>query len=140
MLSAILFFLGCGGDGKGPKLGYVTGKVTLNGEPLVGASVRIEPENGAPSLGFVGKDGRYVMEYKTDKPGAPVGTFPIYVTVMAPRPDIVPDMDPAEEAKLRQEAVAKTGIPKEWRDGSTKITVKPGSNVFDIEMEREASK
>lgn len=137
--SVFLFVVGCSSDGKGPKLGYVTGKVTLDGEPLVGASVRIQPENGAPAMGLVGKDGKYEMIYKTDKPGAPVGTSQIFVALAYPEPELDYDMDPAKAAVLREKAAAKTGIPKKWRDGSNTITVAPGSNTFNIELIKESS-
>ncbi len=133
LVSGLIFSIGCGG-GDGPELGYVSGKVTLDGQPLAGATVTIQPDKGAPAIGHVGKDGSYEMEFKVDKPGAPVGTSKILVTLPFEEPMMNENMGPEEMAKATEKAAAKTGIPRKWRDGTSTITVAPGSNTFDIEM------
>ena len=52
-----LSLTGCGSDG--PERGVVTGKVTLNGDPLPNADVEFQPEEGSPSYGMTDEKGRY---------------------------------------------------------------------------------
>ncbi len=42
--------VGCGGDGQAP-LVPVHGKVTLDGKPLVGKTVKFIPDEGTPGIG-----------------------------------------------------------------------------------------
>jgi hypothetical protein len=133
-----LYIAGCGG-GDGPQLGYVTGKVTLNGQPLKGATVTISPATGSPSTGIVDQEGNYEMEYKFDRPGVTVGTHPIIVTVPIEFPPDTENLEKEQMEALVEELALETGVPKKWRDGSTTITVESGSNAFNIEMTRESA-
>ena len=63
-----LCLTGCGSDG--PERGVVTGKVTLNGEPLENADVEFQPEEGSPSYGMTDRKGWYDLMYTRDKRGA----------------------------------------------------------------------
>lgn len=140
LLAAVVCVIttGCGGD-DGPELGYVSGQVTLNGQPLKGATVTISPANGSPATGIVDDQGHYEVEYKFDRPGAPVGTHPIMVTVPFELPPQVERMEKEQIAVVVEKLAAETGVPKKWRDGTTTITVESGSNTFDIEMTRESA-
>lgn len=70
---------GCSGDG--PEVAPVSGRVTLDGAPLAGARIRFQPEasGGSPSYGTADQDGRYVLGYKRDQPGALIGWHTIRV-------------------------------------------------------------
>lgn len=70
--------LGCGGGREGTA--YVEGRVTLDGEPLAGATVLFVPQAGRPASGVTNADGRYVLEYEPGKRGAPVGTCRVQIT------------------------------------------------------------
>src|SRR5262245_49070668 len=47
---------GCSG-GDRPELGYVSGTVTMDGEPLVGVIVTFKPEQGRPAVDVTDADG-----------------------------------------------------------------------------------
>lgn len=75
---------GCGGDGR-PRLVKVTGKVTLDGQPLEGAIVAFQPitqdkaKYQRPSSGISESSGEFTIgTYGTDD-GLPVGKFKVGV-------------------------------------------------------------
>jgi len=72
---------GCGGDR--PKLGAVTGKVTLDGRPLKGARILFSPtelDRGRESVGFTDVEGNYELIYIRDIRGASIGTHVVRIT------------------------------------------------------------
>jgi hypothetical protein len=69
VLLAVTLTTGCGGE----QFGDVTGRVTLDGEPLVGATVEFQPEGGSPAYGVTDEQGRYKLLFSADQQGATVG-------------------------------------------------------------------
>lgn len=61
--------VGCGGE----QFGNVSGKVTLDGQPLAGATVEFSPEGGSPAYGVTDEQGRYTLLFSADQKGAAVG-------------------------------------------------------------------
>jgi hypothetical protein len=78
--SALLLPCIAGCFGRGPELAPVTGKVTLDGEPLEGAQVEFKPMQGNPSYGTTDGQGNYVLKYTKDKAGAVVGSHVVRIT------------------------------------------------------------
>jgi hypothetical protein len=77
-LSLLLGLLsGCGSSG--PELGIVSGTVTLDGQPLDGATVIFQPEVGKASFGRTDELGRYELRYLKDTMGAVVGPHQIEI-------------------------------------------------------------
>lgn len=77
LLGGLLFLLaGCGGQ----RFGDVTGKVTLDGEPLVGATVEFSPAGGSPAYGVTDEQGRYKLLFSSEQGGAPVGEHRVRIT------------------------------------------------------------
>ena len=75
------FFGGCTGDsGDAPKLGTVSGIVTLDGKPLSEAIVIFQPEKGRPSNGETDETGRYTLQYNADSNGAVIGNHVVKIT------------------------------------------------------------
>ncbi len=75
-----------GGAGH-PPLGPIHGRVTLDGEPFVGATVIFNPileknssEKLAASVGITDDNGRYILHYVKDVPGAAVGDHKVFIT------------------------------------------------------------
>ena len=106
-LLAVVLLLGCD---SGPQLGAVSGRVTLDDEPLSGAVVMYEPIGGGPSShAETDETGRYELMFSAGKPGAAVGRHA--VTVNTKRfhiPDSV-ERVPAKynrETQLEEEVVA----------------------------------
>ncbi|ADB18947.1 hypothetical protein Psta_4299 [Pirellula staleyi DSM 6068] len=73
-----MMLVGCGG---GVKAVPVTGVVTLNGQPVVGAGVNFSPADGqgVPSLASTDEQGRFVLMTSTDEVGAMPGRHRVTV-------------------------------------------------------------
>jgi hypothetical protein len=109
----------------------VTGRVTLDGEPLAGAVVTFQPlgsaGNGTPALtGSVGRtdsQGRFELRLiEPDVPGAAIGRHAVTITTATATGD-----DAALPSGER--------VPKVWRNGSQIVEVPKGgtqSARFDL--------
>ena len=76
-------FGGCGTTG--PELVPVSGRVTLDGQPLPGARIMFQPEaTGSPSYGSTDRDGRYELGYKRGVQGAMIGWHIVRIQLDAP--------------------------------------------------------
>jgi hypothetical protein len=93
LMGVVLTFLftGCGGS---PRTVPVSGRVTLNGQPLANATVMFVPvtdetvKNPPPSsVGLTDSDGRYSLMLNTDSKvkGAVVGKHKVMITLGAPQ-------------------------------------------------------
>jgi hypothetical protein len=114
--AGIVSLLGCGGS-DAPPLGRVSGRVTVNGQPVEGITVMFQPDNGRPSLGTTNADGYYELRYTADLRGAVVGNHTVRVFW-------------SEDF-----AAGKTPIPPQYdAQSQLKFEVKRGSNKFDIDI------
>ncbi len=115
----LAWFVGCGSDL--PPLGNVSGKVTMDGEPLAGVIINFKPEDGRMATGTTDKDGRYTLEYVYGAEGTKVGKS----TVMFEWP------------------LGKGGkpIPKRYTglDSELKVEVADGRNEFNFDLESKPS-
>jgi len=76
----LLPLVGCS-KGDQPDLGEVSGTITLDGEPLGGASVYFRPKSGGrTSTGATDANGVYVMTYKNATKGAKIGEHTVTIT------------------------------------------------------------
>jgi len=116
-----VFLTGCGSDG--PERGVVTGKVTLNGDPLPGADIVFQPEEGSPSLAVTDDKGRYDLMYTRDKRGAMVGEHVVQITTPTTSTD----------AQGNQVMVPQQ-VPPKYNAGSLTREVKPGRNSYDFDL------
>ena len=135
LVLALLGMMLLAGCDSGPAVAPVTGLVTQDGEPLAGAMVEFQPDKGAPSYGYTDENGRYEMNYQTDRKGALLGHHYISVRtegeVTDPKTDMtvnVPETVPAEyneetnrriRSRARQEHVRhqdrrKTETTRTW--------------------------
>jgi len=117
-----LFVTGCGGDG--PERATVTGRITLHGEPLEGADVEFQPEEGSPSYGLTDDDGEYDLMYTRDKRGAMLGEHTVRITTSTTGTD----------AQGNQIMLPQRVPPKYNAQSELTIEVKPGRNKFDFEL------
>lgn len=121
LLLAVVLLPGCSGD-AGPERGEVTGRVTLDGQPLKGATVRFHPDEGRPSVDETDSDGRYTLRYTMQKSGVLVGTHKVRITTARER----------EDGSLTTEHV-----PAQYNTQSELVReVESGNNVFDFELKR----
>ncbi len=70
---------GCS-DGNRPPLAPVEGRITLDGQPLAGATVVFQPTRGKSSSAQTGPDGRYELIYIRDIRGAIPGQHTVSIT------------------------------------------------------------
>jgi hypothetical protein len=121
--------LGC----KGKEYGHVTGVVTINGEPVEGASVTFAPaEGGRSAFGSTGADGSYELDYTPGDKGAKIGVNNVYITTYTS-----PTLD--DNNQVVEEGTPERIPPKYNESPSETVEVVKGDNVFDftIESERE---
>lgn len=103
-VSAICLF-GCS---DGLQLVPVTGTVTLDGLPLVGASVVFHPEQGRLSAGTTDAEGRYTLRYTDEKVGALPGEHTVQIATAA-------DDDEDSSAPRREKLPARYNLTSELR-------------------------
>jgi hypothetical protein len=82
---ALLSAVGCGGSSY--RFAPVSGKITLDGKPLAGASVNFQPiavgsETGPGSAGKTNEKGEYSLTSTTGASGAWVGKHRVFVSVL----------------------------------------------------------
>jgi hypothetical protein len=130
VLAFALAAAGCGERTLVQKKTYpVTGKVTMNGEPVAFAVVHLIPKEGkgADATGYTAADGSFeVRTYSnTEMDGAVPGEYGVEVEpfdmtqFMGPRP---------------KEGEKPTLIPKEKRNPDTVVTITDGDNQVNIEL------
>lgn len=122
-LASVISFAGCNSSGiELPDLGSVTGKVTMDGNPLPNVMVAFQPEAGGRfSFAKTQSDGTYELIYIDNVKGAVIGNHKVMVTT----PNESAGPDPSY----------KDPIPAKYNE-ATEITkeVKAGSNQIDIEL------
>ena len=117
---------GCGGDT--PPIGAVSGTITLNGQPLEGATVEFAPAKGRGSIGVTDDKGTYVLKYTNTVDGALVGEHTVRITTGAPRSASNEGGDSPGGKPER--------IPPAYNSQSeVKAEVKAGSNTFDYDID-----
>jgi len=119
-----LFVLGCG-RGDLPDLGYVSGTVKMDGEPLPGVVVRFNSEGGGrPGAGLTNSEGEYELTYVAGVEGTKLG--PALVAISTEWPEGEPPDGESEP------------IPSKYNSKTTlKETVVAGNNTFDFNLESE---
>jgi hypothetical protein len=125
---AILFTaLTCAGCGGPDNVGRVSGKVTLDGQPLSGAIVQFEPLAGnSPSGAITDSSGQYSLRYTREVEGAEIGEHRVRITTFsAGDPDAEPPK-PRVPEKLPARYNAKTELTAK---------VERGSNTHDFPLE-----
>ena len=84
LLIALAAAVGCGP--KGPRLALIKGTVTLDGEPLKGASVEFRPLTaaGSPSYSIenTDADGHFAMGYTADRAGVLPGKYKVSISTV----------------------------------------------------------
>ncbi len=117
---AVALIAGCD---SGPKMGEVSGTVTMDGAPAPSLEVSFEPKDsslGTTAIGYTQSDGTYSLYYPGSKTGAPVGEY----TVM-----IVP-------AESDEEGVEPPSVPTRYNsETELSFTVEAGSNTADFPLE-----
>lgn len=128
LASFVIACLGCGGA-TGPELAEVTGKVTLDGQPLAKASLQFIPESpgGSPSYGVTDLEGSYELQFSSDRSGAMPGKHRVEILPVEPETD--------DSGKPVEGAVVVTIPVKYSQPGSLTADVQAGSNSIDFALD-----
>jgi hypothetical protein len=126
VLGAIAIVSGCSGSGS------VSGRVTLNDQPLTSGTVTFHPTGTGPAgIGTIGPDGRYQVSVGKDK-SLPPGDY--LVTVEATEA-VSSGEWPATKGPPPPPKAPKRITPAKYADRGTtdlKFTVKSGENKIDL--------
>jgi hypothetical protein len=118
LLLVLLLVAGC----DSPDVVPVSGRVTLNGQPLAGACVTLQPTGLGPgerpeaagSVGWTDDDGRFKLRLiEPERDGALVGVHIVTITT-------------AESEAGDAAATKGERVPKHWRNGSQRFEVPAG--------------
>lgn len=80
LLVAVALLTGCD---SGPKMGKVSGTVTMDGQPAPSLEVSFEPKDatlGTTAIGYTKADGTYELHYPGNELGAPVGEYTVSIS------------------------------------------------------------
>ena len=131
---SVLLLCFCGCPGSSGNVGWVDGVVTLDGDPVGGATVRFYPESGGRgSSGKTDKNGYYELRYTRSEMGAVIGNHKETVSQEA---GLTGDYGKKEE----KEEVERTPVPRKYSDRKkTELseTVESGSNTINLELTSE---
>ena len=140
-------------------MGTVPGTVTLDGKPLSNIGLLFNPvksetaqvsaekqdvakkqTNFTGSYGQTDSNGKFTLKLADNsREGALVGTHS--VTLIEKRPNESPDDDqpkvaPFPDKKAKPAPIEAPKVPKKWRDGSEKFTVKAGKNEANFDLSK----
>ena len=126
---------GCGGGSDQKPTAKVKGKVTFNGQPVVGGNITFSPvavgkDPGKSGSGTIGADGSYTMTTYEQHDGAVVGKH--RVTFIPPVTEKEPDAGHSEATAAAAAAVVSPFaglVPK-----TEEVEVKAGDNSLEIEL------
>lgn len=119
---AALSISGCGSSHL-PKLGTVSGTVTLDGQPLEGATITFIPGLGRVSRGRSGPDGVYELYYIGNEKGALLGEHRVMIVTSWMDEDLTTGRFTHYPERLP---------PKYHAESELKRTVEAGHNKFDF--------
>ena len=116
---------GCGGRGDYPKIGTVSGTVTVEGNPAPNVAVQFSPvDGGRTSVGVTDGSGRYSLTYIAGTSGAQVGKHQIR---------LAPSSEAPSDNQLDLSAPQDV-IPAKYQGRTFEFDVKAGDNTFDINL------
>ena len=126
-LSWFVVASGCGDADRG----YVTGKVTLRGEPVGPGTILFEPIDPSgearAAIGYFGADGQYALKSAGNRLGARIGEYRIVIQPGGEEAFSDEHTDPQQ----------RSSIPPLYADhGRSPLTatVKPGKNTLDFTL------
>lgn len=110
-----------------PELGYVTGVVRLDGEPVPGCIVYFSPQGGGRTSAAMTDDaGKYDLIYIGTDRGAKIGRHTVHLSTSKE----------TEDPETGQPIHTPELIPAKYREKSEyTVDVEPGEQVIDITLE-----
>lgn len=121
VVAVSLLLAGCSPAGDRPPLGTVTGKVTVDGQPLSGVIISFMPDSGRAATATTNDQGEYQLIYLDGVQGCKVG------------PNTIGFFVPTGGSPSHP-------IPKKYQEKSDiKVDVKAGKNTFDFDLKSEGT-
>lgn len=117
------------GCSRAPKIAKVTGRVTLQGQPITQGKIQFRPQVGPIAAAELGPNGEYTLTTKKRGDGSIVGPCAVSIspkTYAAPAPGAAVPQPPPGQV-----------IPPKFHEFSTsnlQRTVENKDNVFDFEL------
>ncbi|QDV48872.1 transthyretin-like family protein [Gimesia fumaroli] len=133
VLSLLMLCAGCGGsinaDYSNLDLIDVSGKVTLDGQPLSGATVAFEAPDGTYSSGVTDESGAFTLMFNTEKSGCLTGDKIVRIQVKT-------DLEnPDEESGEGSSNQPQSKIPERYNKKSTlEATVDANHTTFEFDL------
>ncbi len=131
-LLMLFFGSGCGG---GTTMVPVSGRVTLDGQPVEGASVMLHPQGeGRPATGLTDARGEFQLTTVEEFDGAMLGAYRVTVSLVRPRGDV--DYDTAEAGF--DEMSLEYVVPQRYGDRETSgltAQVERGMSPLELDLQ-----
>ncbi|MDO5309588.1 MAG: hypothetical protein Q4G03_08890 [Planctomycetia bacterium] len=115
----------------------VTGKITLDGQPLANCNVifKATDSTGSTAGGLTDETGVYKLQTVLGK--ADAGTTPGEYQVFFTCDEVVQPEEVDDDGNILKEEIVKSAIPKKYNSPETSgftATVVKGSNTFDFDL------
>ena len=141
---------GC--DSGGPAIAKVTGKVTLKGAPIKGATVQFHPEKGPMAVGMTDDQGNFTLT-TNGRPGAPLGMNNVAISKPAPsatgnsmpanpKPEDMAKMaaQMSQSGSLKRTEPPKSEVPEKYSNPSSSglkadVSSNAADNVFEFPLQ-----
>ncbi|TWT34410.1 hypothetical protein Enr8_18180 [Blastopirellula retiformator] len=123
LLSALVLAVGCS-RGSGENLGFVSGTVTLDGQPLSQVMVTFSPDaGGRESYGVTNAAGQYQLRYTSQDKGAKLGQHQVRISPVG--------VEPREPIAVE----ATSPVPTQYYGEDFLLyEVNPGANEIDLQL------
>jgi hypothetical protein len=111
----------------------VSGRVTLDGKPLVDAQISFRPAQGPEAFATLDRDGRYTLSTRAAGDGAVAGTHAVTLSQVTVGLALEPGVPP----KLEKPTPGAVPVPEKYLRAETSglsATVAPGVNTFDFDL------
>ena len=143
---SLIVFPGCS-DGSGLSVEMVEGTITLDGEPLAGATVGFSPADGEgmPAVGRTDESGKFVLtatQGGAAGKGTTAGRYNVSITKEALQ------REPTEQERKRMDETGVSPnipivsiVPKKYNNSNSSgltAEVVRGKNTFDFALESDA--
>lgn len=129
---ALIAFAGCGeseGDYSSLNLIEVTGKVTLDGNPLAGARVAFHGTDGHMPMGITDSSGMYRLMYDSSHPGCTPGEKVVRITKGGSEEGADPEGTTDEGAPIAEPIPANFN-----RESTLTANVSPENRTFNWDL------
>jgi hypothetical protein len=122
-----------GGCSRDIPVHSVSGRVTLDGRPLVDAQISFRPAQGPEAFGVLDSDGRYRLSTRAAGDGAVAGRHAVTLSQVTVGLALEPGVPPT----LEKPTPGALPVPEKYLRAETsglEATVVPGTNAFDFEL------